>query len=104
MSHDKLDVLVLESRGIDLLLLILLLLIVVVLVLLLLIGLDSLAGLAVVVAGVVLSVLGGELSGSSLLSGSVDVLDLSLTEDTIYNVREQFLKSIARQLTCRCCC
>jgi len=52
LSHDKLDVLVLESRGIDLLLLLLLLLIVV-LVLLLLIGLDSLAGLAVVVARVV---------------------------------------------------
>lgn len=84
MSHDELNVLVLESGGIDLLFVILLLLLLIVLVLLLLLGLSSLARLAVVVTRVVLGVLRGELSSSSLLSSGVDVLNLSLTEDTVY--------------------
>ncbi|KAI6775734.1 hypothetical protein HG530_002492 [Fusarium avenaceum] len=91
LSHDELNVLILESGSIDLLIVILLLiilLIVVVLVLLLLGGLSSLAGLAVVVAGVVLSVSGSELGSSSLLSGSVHVLDLGLTENTIRDVSD----------------
>ncbi|CAG1987989.1 unnamed protein product [Fusarium graminearum] len=89
LGHDKLDVLILESRGVDLLLLLLFLVLVVFLILLLLVGLNSLAGLAVVVTRVVLSVLRSELGSSSLLSSGVDVLNLSLTEDTGSKVRRE---------------
>jgi hypothetical protein len=88
LGHDKLDVLILKSRGIDLLLILLLvLLVIIILVLLLLVGLNSLAGLAVVVTRVVLSVLGSELSSSRLLSSGVNVLNLGLTEDAKPKVR-----------------
>ena len=77
LSHDKLNVLVLETGGIDLL---------VILLLLLLLLLDSLTlsmVVGVVVAGVVVVVvLGGSgLLGSVELSLGVKVLNLGLTED-----------------------
>ncbi|KAI6753107.1 hypothetical protein HG531_005276 [Fusarium graminearum] len=50
---------------------------------------SLLAGLAVVVTRVVLSVLRSELGSSSLLSSGVDVLNLSLTEDTGSKVRRE---------------
>lgn len=85
LGHDQLNILVLQALGIDLLLIIvvLILIIVIVIVLLSLAGLDGLAGLAVVVARVVLGTGGGELGSGGLLSGSVDVLDLGLTEHTV---------------------
>lgn len=88
MGHDELDILVLQTLGVDFL--------TVILFFLFLLGL-SLALLAVVVIVVVVVVvivivvvtsvlsLGvglSKLSGGSLLSGGVDVLDLSLTKDT----------------------
>lgn len=82
LRHDKLDVLVLDALGVHLLAVILLFLGS-------LVGggvgaLDGLtAGLAVVVAGVVV-LGGGELLGSGGLGGGVEVLDLGLTEDAVY--------------------
>lgn len=76
MGHDELDVLILNTLSIDLLTIVLLFL----LGLLVVTTLNSLAGLAVVVASVV--VLGsGELLSSSSLGGGVQVLNLGLTED-----------------------
>ena len=82
MGHDELDILILEPRGIDLLAVILFFFF----LLLGLNGLSLLTGLGMAVASVVtsLSVLGGELGSSSLLSGGINVLNLSLTEDTVY--------------------
>jgi hypothetical protein len=104
LGHDELDILILNTLGIDLLTIIFLLL--------LLLGLRGLTLLAVVVVMVVIVVMvvvvvvivivvvivvvtgvltlgvsSGELGGSSLLGGSVDVLDLSLTKDTDRIVR-----------------
>lgn len=86
LGHDELNVLILQALGVDLL--------TVVLFFLFLLGLGRLALLAVVVvvvmvvvvivvvAGVLSLGVGlGELGGSSLLSGGVDVLDLGLTKD-----------------------
>jgi hypothetical protein len=74
LGHDELDVLVLDTLGVDLL--------VVILLLLLLGGL-----LTVGVAGVVVVVVVGGGSGDLLSSGglgtSVQVLDLSLAEDAV---------------------
>ena len=86
LSHDKVDILSLKARLIDLLTIILLLL-------LLLLGAEVGDGLlsltvVVVVVMVVTGVLTGSLSGSELLSGGslslgVQVLNLSLTEDAV---------------------
>lgn len=81
LRHDELNVLVLDALGVHLLAVVLLLLGS-------LVGagvgtLDGLAaGLAVVVAGVVV-LSGGELLGSGGLSRGVEVLDLGLTEDAV---------------------
>lgn len=75
LGHDKLDILVLNALGVDLLAVILLLL-------LLGIGVGGLAGLGVAVARVVVLTTGsGELLGGSLLGSGVEVLDLGLAED-----------------------
>jgi hypothetical protein len=66
----------------------------------------------VVVAGVLSLGVGlGELGGSSLLSGGVDVLDLGLTEDAgrfMLDITLLFHPESAAScwglLTCRCCC
>jgi hypothetical protein len=79
LSHDELDVLGLEASVIDLL--------AIVVVLLLLLGtLDGLALVTlggVVVAGVVVGGLAGELLGSLGLGLRVEVLNLGLTEDAV---------------------
>lgn len=95
MGHDKLDILVLKALGIDLLAIIFLLLLllglgrltllamVVVMVVVMIVVVVVIVVVIVVVAGVLtLGVSSGELGGSSLLGGGVDVLDLSLTKDT----------------------
>jgi hypothetical protein len=78
LGHDELNVLLLDTVGVDVLLVILLLLIV-----LLGVGRAGGLGLAVAVAGVVVlgTAGGGELLGSGGLGGGVEVLDLGLTED-----------------------
>lgn len=82
MGLDQLDVLVLQTLSIDLLVIVIVVLLG--LLLLLLTSLDGLAGLAVAVvvtSVVVLATSLGELCGSGLLSGRVQVLNLGLTED-----------------------
>jgi hypothetical protein len=78
LSHYQLDVLIFESLSVYLF--------VVIFVIFLFLGaLDSLSGMvvAMVVTGmVVLSALGSERLGSSLLGSRVEILDLSLAEDT----------------------
>lgn len=84
MGHDQFDVLVLQTSSIDLLSLILILL------LLAVISLNSLAlsvvmGVImarVVMSGMVMRLLGGELLSSVELSLGVEILDLGLSEDT----------------------
>lgn len=81
MGLDQLDVLVLQTLSIDLLVIVIVVLLG---LLLLLTSLDGLAGLAVAVvvtSVVVLTTSLGELCGSGLLSGRVQVLNLGLTED-----------------------
>lgn len=79
LGHDELDVLGLEASVINLL----------AIVLLLLLGLSTGNGLAlvalsgVVVAGVLVGGLGGELLGSLGLGLGVEVLNLGLTEDAV---------------------
>lgn len=77
LGHDELNILVLDALGVHLLAVILLLLSS-------LLGgiatLDGLAGLAVVVARVVV-LSGSQLLSSGGLGGGVQVLDLGLTED-----------------------
>jgi hypothetical protein len=86
LGHDELDVLGLETSVVDLL----------TIVLLLLLGLGTLDGLAlvtlvgVVVAGVVVGGLAGELLGSLGLGLGVEVLNLSLTEDAVLRVSKMF--------------
>lgn len=78
LGHDELDVLVLQTLGINLLTIIL------IVVLLGLGGLGGLSGVTVVVTGVVTFSTGsGELCGGGLLRAGVDVLDLGLTENTM---------------------
>lgn len=77
LGHDKLNILILKTFSIDLLA------VVVVVFLLSLARFDSLARLTVVVAGVLsLGISGGHLSSSGLLSGGINILDLSLTKNT----------------------
>ena len=82
LGHDKLDVLGLETSAVDLL--------AIVLLLLLLLGtLDGLALVTlggVIVAGVVVGGLAGELLGSLGLGLGVEVLNLGLTEDAVHLV------------------
>lgn len=86
LGHDKLDVLGLETSVVDLL--------AIVLLLLLLLGtLDGLALVTlggVVVAGVVVGGLAGELLGSLGLGLGVEVLNLSLTENAVLQVSKMY--------------
>lgn len=89
LGHDELDVLGLKAGVVDLL--------AIVLLLLLLLGtLDGLALVTlggVVVAGVVVGGLAGELLGSLGLGLGVEVLNLGLTEDAVLQVSYEFLPS-----------
>lgn len=104
LGHDQLNILILKAFGLDLVVIVVLIFIFLLLLFLGLGSLDGLAGLAVVVAGVVLGTLGGELSSGGLLGGSVDVLDLGLTEDTAGMSEVLVEPGDSMQLTCRCCC
>ena len=89
LSHDELDVLGLKAGVVDLLAIVLLLL-------LLLSTLDGLALVTlgrVVVTGVVVGGLAGELLGSLGLGLGVEVLNLGLTEDAVLQVSHGFLPS-----------
>ena len=89
LGHDKLNVLGLKTGLVDLL--------TVILLFLLLLGtLDGLALVTlggVVVAGVVVGGLAGELLGSLGLGLGVEVLNLGLTEDAVLQVSYEFLPS-----------
>ena len=89
LGHDELDVLGLKASVVDLL--------AIVLLLLLLLGtLDGLALVTlggVVVAGVVVGGLAGELLGSLGLGLGVEVLNLGLTEDAVLEVSHRVLPS-----------
>lgn len=80
LGHDELNVLVLEALGVNLLIVILFLLLGVAAAL---DGLGVLAVAVVVTGVVVLATTLGQLLGSGLLGGRVQVLNLGLTEDAV---------------------